>query len=167
MKTIMRSLTGALLIAAAVIVTGRTESAAQEVRLSDIRVQQPLETVYASAPCQRARESQRHIADRRYLINPNTLVQNLNTPMEQSEHVVLAGLRDSVTVISPSGEGTATYREVRVIRSWKGPHRGGDILTFGWPGGDVDCAPLGPDSPWFVEVPDKDDWGFPQGGPYV
>src|SRR5579863_374769 len=118
MKTIMKNLTGALLVAAAALGMGRPQGAAQGIRLSDIRAQQPQETIYASAPCQRARESQRHIADRRFVINPNTLVQNLNTLMEQSEQVVLAGELDSVTVISPSGEGTATYREVRVIRSW-------------------------------------------------
>ena len=118
---------------------GRPQSAAQEIRLSDIRAQQPPETIYASAPCQRVRESPRHMIAQKYAIDPKTLVQDLNTLMEKSDEVILAGTLDADTVISPNGEGTATYDEVRVIRSWKGPHHAGDTLTFGVPGGDVDA----------------------------
>jgi hypothetical protein len=50
MKTIMRNLTGATLVAAAALGTGRPQSAPQGIRLSDIRAQQPPETIYASAP---------------------------------------------------------------------------------------------------------------------
>jgi hypothetical protein len=58
MKTIMRNLTGATLVAAAALGMGRPQGgAAQEIRLSDIRAQQPQETIYASAPCHRARET--------------------------------------------------------------------------------------------------------------
>jgi hypothetical protein len=167
MKTIMRNLTGATLVAAAALGMGRPQSAAQEIRLGDIRAQQPPETIYASAPCQRARESRRHIAGRRYAIDPNTLVQDLNTLMEKSDEVILAGTLDADNVISPNGESTVRYDEVRVIRSWKGPHHAGDTLTFGVPGGEVDCAPLRPDSPWFWDQPGGNDWGFPQGGPYA
>jgi hypothetical protein len=56
MKTFMRNLTGALFVAAAALGTARPQSAAQEISLSYIRAQQPPESIYASVPCQRARE---------------------------------------------------------------------------------------------------------------
>jgi hypothetical protein len=54
LKTILRNLTGAMLVAAAALGMGRPQGAAQEISLSDIKAQQPQETIYASAPCQRA-----------------------------------------------------------------------------------------------------------------
>jgi hypothetical protein len=143
MKTIMRSLTGATLVAVAALGMGRPLGAAQEIRLSDIRAQQPQETIYASAPCQRARETSRGHILQRYAIDPRTFVQGLNTLMEKSDEVILAGTLDTAAVISLSGKSTATYDEVRVIRSWKGPHHAGDVLTFGRPGGYVECKPFG------------------------
>jgi hypothetical protein len=164
MKTIMRNLTGATLVAAAALGMARPQSAAQEIRLSDIRAQQPPETIYASAPCQRVRESPRHMIAHKYPIDPKTLVEDMNTLMEKSDEVILAAFLDRASVMSPNGESTATYDEVRVIRSWKGPHHAGDTLTYGVPGGAVHCAP-GPDFPWFSDQPGGNDWGFPDRGP--
>jgi hypothetical protein len=143
MKTIMRNLTGVLLVAAAALGTAGPQSATQELRLSDIKAQQPREAIIASAPCQRAREAPRGRIDQAYVIDPRSLVQDLNTLMGMSDEVILAGSLDSAAVISPSGESTATYEEVRVIRSWKGPHHAGDTLTFGIPIGEVSCEPTG------------------------
>jgi hypothetical protein len=148
MKTIMRNLTGAMLVAAAALGMGRPQGAAQEISLSDIRARQPQETIYASAPCQRARKTPQDHILQKYAINPRTFVHELNTLMEKSDEVILAGTLDTATVISPSGESTATYDEVRVIRSWKGPHHAGDVLTFGRPGGHVHCKPEPFDEPF-------------------
>ena len=167
MKTIMRNLTGTVLVVAAVLGTGPTQSTAQEIRLSDIRAQQPQEAIYASAPCQRARETPRGHIDEHYAIDPRTLVQDLNTLIAKSDEVILAGTLDSAVVISPSGESTAHYREVRVIRSWKGPHHAGDTLTFGMPGGVVDCKPGGLEDSHFSVLPASHDWRFPARGPLV
>jgi hypothetical protein len=114
---IMRNLTGALLVAAAALGTGRPQSAAQEIRLSDIRAQQPPETIYASAPCQRVRESPRHMIAQKHAIDPKTLVQDLNTLVEKIDEVILAGTLDADTVMSPNGEGTVTYDEVSLSTS--------------------------------------------------
>lgn len=143
MKTILRNLTGTLLVAAAALGMGRPQSTAQEIRLRDLRAQQPQEVIYASALCQRAREAPRGRIDQSYVIDPSSLVQDLNTLMDMSDEVILAGMLDGANVISPSGESTATYEEVKVIRSWKGPHRPGDTLTFGIPIGDISCEPTG------------------------
>jgi hypothetical protein len=59
MKTIMRNLTGVLLVAAAALGTARPQSATQELRLSDIKAQQPREAVIASAPCPETIRSRR------------------------------------------------------------------------------------------------------------
>jgi hypothetical protein len=167
MKTIMRNLTGATLVAAAALGMGRPQGAAQEIRLSDIRAQQPQETIYASALCQRARETPRGHILQRYAIDPRTFVQNLNTLMEKSDEVILAGTLDTAAVISPSGKSTATYDEVRVIRSWKGPHHAGDVLTFGRPGGHVHCKPLGSDDSNFTVMPGGNNLDEPFDGSFV
>jgi len=93
------------------------QSAAQEIHLSDIRAQQSQESIFASAPCRRARESPRGLIGQRDAIDPKTLVPDLNTLMEKSDEVILAGDLDRAVVVSLSGESTATYHEVMVIRS--------------------------------------------------
>jgi hypothetical protein len=52
MKSIMRILIGMMLIASAALETGRPQSASRQLRLSDIKAQQPQETIAASAACQ-------------------------------------------------------------------------------------------------------------------
>jgi hypothetical protein len=85
--------------------------------------------------------------------------------MEKSDEVILAGPLDNQTLVSPSGESSATYYEVRVIRTWKGSHQAGDMLTFGVPGGDLWCDPPGSNRSWFAGLPAGNDWGFPFTGP--
>ncbi len=60
------------------------------------------------------------------------LVQNLNTLIERSDDVILAGVMDHAVVLSPSGEGPATYsRGKSVIRAvGSGQYHSGDALTF-------------------------------------
>ena len=123
-KTIMRSLIGTLLVAAAALGTGWPQSTSQEIRTRDLRAQQPQEVIDASALCQRAREAPRGRIDEAYVIDPSSLVQDLNTLMRMSDEVILAGMLDGATVLSPSGESTATYFAVRVtqlegLASWR------------------------------------------------
>jgi hypothetical protein len=166
MKTIIRNLTGALLVAAAALGMGRLQGSAQEIRPRDIKAQQPQEVISGSDPCQRARESSRHSIWKRDAIDPKTLAQDLNTLMERSDEVILAGFLDAASVISPNGKSTVTYEEVRVIRSWKGSHHGGDTLTFGVPYGEVSCEPTGRfDGSIFSVMPD--DFGVPAPEPFA
>jgi hypothetical protein len=139
MRTILRNLAGSLLVAAAALGTGQPQSATQEIRPRDFRAQQPKEVVSESAPCQRAREAPRGRISQDYVIDPSSLVPDLKTLVDMSDDVILAGVLDRATVLSPSGESTATYLEVRVIRRWKGSHHAGDTLTFGLPIGAVGC----------------------------
>jgi len=53
-----------------------------------------------------------------YNVDPKAFVPDLNTLMEKSDEVVLAGLDgNGAVLLSPSGKRVATYNEVRVIRS--------------------------------------------------
>jgi hypothetical protein len=172
MKSILKYLTGALLVTAEAFGTALPQDASQGLRLSDIRAQQPEEKIFASALCQRARQDQGHRVFRRDRIDPKTLVASLDVLMENSDEVILAGILGNARVLSPSGESTATYYEARVIRGWKGPHRSGDILTFGIPYGSVGCGPPGPNHSDVTVLPGEgDDWGgvdnFGRGGPYA
>ena len=126
-----------------------------ELSLSDIRAQWPQETIFASTLCQRALEdtgegpgpvthTQKGWIIQPYNVDPKTFVEDLNTLMDKSDEVILAGLRDAAVVLSPSGQSVATYNEVRVIRSWRGPHHPGDILIFGVPVGSLPCEPSSP-----------------------
>jgi len=155
MKTIMRNLTCTLLVAAAALGTGRTQSASRELSLTDIRAQSPQETIFASALCQHALEdtgkgpvpfthTQKGWIIQPYNVDPKTFVQDLNTLMEMSDEVILAGLSGRAVVLSPSGQSVTTYVEVKVIRGWKGPHHAGDVLIFGMPFGSLPCEPSSP-----------------------
>lgn len=151
MKTIMKNLTGALLVAAAALATAQPQSAARELSISDIKAQWPPSAIFASDFCQRVREDPRKretgmqdiqtVVFERYGGNPKTFVPDLHTLMEKSDEVILAGVISYDSVLSPSGRSVATYDQVRVIHSWKGPHHAGDLLVFGVPYGIIDCTP--------------------------
>lgn len=140
MKTIVQNLARALLTAAAALGAAQPQSTSHEVSLVDIMAQQPQETIAASAPCQRSGKDQYQT----YPIDPKTLVPDMNTLMEMSDEVILAGYLRHAAVLSPSGESVATYFQVKVIRSWKGSHQDGDTLTFGIPVGMIHCDPAPP-----------------------
>jgi hypothetical protein len=161
------NLAGGLLVAAAALGTGAPQSTTQDLRLSDIRAQQPKETIFASELCQRAREDSQGWVIKTHAIDPKTLVQDLNTLMERSDEVILAGMLDYAVVPSPSGERPATYSEVKIVRSWKGPHRAGDVLTYGVPFGSLPCEQSPPSSPTprFDFVPA--DFGVTASPPYA
>jgi hypothetical protein len=172
MKVTVRNLTGALLVGVAALATGQQQAAAPELRLSDLRAQQPQEKILASAPCQRATASPRKMLAEHSAIDPRTLVPDFGTLMEKSDEVVLAAVLDSARLLSPSGESVASYFEVRVIRSWKGKHGAASELTFGVPGGTVNCALAGSERLPFTVLPGEGaDWQgiYPGkgGGPYV
>jgi hypothetical protein len=156
MKAIMRCLVGVAVAAAALPGTARAQSASSKPSLSDIRAQWPQETIFASALCQRALDdtgagpgpythTQKGWITQQYKVDPKTFVPDLNTLMEKSDEVILAGLDgNGAVLLSPSGKSVATYNEVRVVRSWKGPHHAGDTLVFGVPAGSLPCETTTP-----------------------
>lgn len=127
-------------LTAAALGTVWPQSASRDLRLSDLKAKQPSqETIFDSAPCQRAREAPNHTISQHPPIDPKTLMPDLNSLMAKSDDVVLGLIRDYAELVSPSGENPVTYYEVQLLRTWKGSHRAGDILTYGWPGGRIGC----------------------------
>jgi len=165
-KSMIPNLAATMLVTLAALGTAQPQDAPQELRLSDIKAQQPSETIYASALCQRARETPRGSIVQPYAIDSTTLVPDLNALLEESDEVVLAASPNFATVLSPSSESVAIYSEVRVIHSWKGTHRAGDKLTFGVPFGELPCdqPPHNNQSSFFVQ---PDDFALKSGGPYA
>jgi len=142
MKTIMKNLTGALVIAAAALGTAWPQSASHDLRLSDIEAKQPSrEAILDSALCQRAREAPHQLINQPTPIDPKTRLPDLNSLMEKSDDVILALALRTAELVSPSGENPVTYVEVIVMRSWKGSHPAGDLLEG--------CRPAAePATPW-------------------
>jgi hypothetical protein len=143
MKTMMQKLACTTLFAAAVLATGQQQSAAPELRVLDMKAKQPKEVIAASSPCRRAWESPDHDLREKIAIDPRSLARNLGELIGKSDEVVLAAetYRDDA-LVAPSGQSVANYYEVYVLRSWKGSHNVGDIMTFGVPVGTVHCGEL-------------------------
>jgi hypothetical protein len=177
MKTIMKNLTGALLVAAAALATAQPQSAARELSISDIKAQWPPEAIFASDFCQHVREDPRKretgmrdiqtIVFQRYVANPKTFVPDLHTLMEKSDEVILVGVISHDSVLSPSGRSVATYDQARVIHSWKGPHHAGDVLVFGMPYGIIDCTPTPSPTPSMPKTRFELGGSLPATGPYL
>ncbi|MGD0734946.1 MAG: hypothetical protein ABR976_07350 [Terracidiphilus sp.] len=141
MKTTIRKLASAMFVLIATLGAGQTESAPNELRVQDIRAQQTEEQLKTSAPCLRAMESPTHHIAQSTVIDPKTLAKDLSTLMQESDEVVLAGHSYAwARVLSPSGESAVDYFDVNVMRSWKGSHHVGDVLTFALPAGAVYCG---------------------------
>jgi hypothetical protein len=65
---------------------------------------------------------------------------DLRSLYDASDEVVLvmAGFPHAETV-APSGRSAITYLDVQVLRSWKGIHKAGDVLTYSVPTGEAIC----------------------------
>jgi len=152
---------------ALMLAMGIGDAAAQQVvpvkRAKDIRAEQTPQAIYASPLCQRAREKGRLLTHVR-VVDPTTLEPDLASLMENSDEVVLAGAATGNTVaVSPSGDDAVHYEDFKILRSWKGPHKVGDTLTFAIPSATLFCRPTGdPDGPSDFSTIDRDDsWNGP------
>jgi len=130
-----------MLVTVAIPGIGQQQNDNNELRVLDIRAQQPQAVLAASAPCLHAKESPEHRIVQHTAIDSNSFVQSLAELIQKSDEVVLGGSAyRSASVLSPSRESATTYYEVKVIRSWKGSHNVGDVITFGIPVGGVRCG---------------------------
>ncbi|MFZ0478956.1 MAG: hypothetical protein WAL71_07380 [Terriglobales bacterium] len=144
METIRRSLIQTILIVAVAVGCVLAQSVPEK-HVKDIQAEQPQDVIYASPLCQQAKAA-RLPAPQYYgrlrEVNPATLEKDLPTLMQKSDEVVLAGRPNGgAMAVSPSGEDAIWYRDVRVLHTWKGSHKVGDILTFAFPTGTVRCGP--------------------------
>ena len=109
----------------------------QEKHVKEIAAEQTPKAIEASPFCQEALASKQAFFHQSK-IDPATLEPDLPELMSRSDEVVLAGnWIHNVSAISPSGHDAITYFDVLVLRSWKGSHQAGDVLTFGLPNGHV------------------------------
>jgi hypothetical protein len=113
---------------------------AAEKHVKDIKTEQPLEKIEGSPLCVQARENGWGGTANREL-NPATLEKDLRALMQKSDEVVLVGGVSAQTMaLSPSGRLPVHYWDVTVIRTWKGRHQPGDLLTLGLPDGYIPCG---------------------------
>ncbi len=146
----MVSVLRVLAVAAIMISTGVAQQSATEKRVKDISASQSPEAIESSPFCQEVRASKQPFF-RAFNVNPATMEPDLAHLMQKSDEVVLAGYWiHTVSALSPSEREGVTYYDVRVLRAWKGSHHVGDVLTFGHPGGPVNCG-RNPDLPGVTE----------------
>jgi hypothetical protein len=135
----------ARVIAAVVVLTAgyvQAQEAATEKHVKDIQAEQTHDMVVATALCQQIRASG-HGELQEPVVDPATLETDLSALMRKSDEVVLVGpFRNQMSALSPSGAQAVSYYDVRVLRSWKGSHKVGDLLTFVLPFGAVNCKPV-------------------------
>jgi hypothetical protein len=136
-----------------------SQEVAREKHVEDIRAEQTPERIARSNFCKRAIDA--HLSHP-YLhlrqVNPETLERDVTSLYQKSDEVVLVDfLLRSAFGISPSDEDVVTYKDVRVLRSWKGAHNVGDLLTFGASNGEARCNSdvyastiTGRDDGWFL-----------------
>jgi len=132
-----------IVLIATAIGCGLAQEAAPEKHVKDIRAEQTQEMISASPLCQRVRTDGHGYMHKRE-VDPATLEKDLTALMQKSDEVVLASIfRTQTRALSPSGEEVIEYFDVKVLRTWKGSHKVGDLLTFAMPWGAVYCG-IGP-----------------------
>lgn len=93
----------------------------------------------SSALCERVRTSghpYQHLRE----VDPDTLEKDLSTLMDKSDEVLLTGgFIDSVDVLSPSGNDVVRYFDARVLRTFKGSRKQGELVTYALPEGSISC----------------------------
>jgi hypothetical protein len=140
MGIVMRSLAGSILAAAVAAGCGMAQETIPEKHVKDIKAEQTRDVILASPLCQRTRENP-HTASHIRSVAPATLEPDMSSLMEKSDEVILVG--DTITsteAISPSQQDVVKYYDVQVLRSWKGSHKVGDLLTFALPNATVRCT---------------------------
>jgi len=127
-------------VTAIFIRVGVAQQAAEEKHVKDLVAEQTLQAVESSPLCREATASKQPFVFHQHSIDPTTLEPSLIDLMRRSDEVVLAGnWMHTAEAISPSGHDAITYFDVMVLRSWKGTHKTGDVLTYGLPNGVICC----------------------------
>jgi hypothetical protein len=123
---------------------GLAQDEAQEKHVEQIRAeqQQQQERTFESPLCQRALASPGHYYIHQLDVTPGSLESNLSAMMQKSDEVVLitSAIPGKADVLSPSGNDAVSYWDAVVLRTWKGQHKVGDLITFALPSdGRVNC----------------------------
>lgn len=128
-------------VLATLVGSGSSQRTPAEKRVPDIENEQPWNVVAASPLCQAVRANPSGAMNHRYEVPPSAFMPDLTSLMEKRDAVVLASYRsNSFNAIAPSGQDAIQYIEVRVLQTWKGPYKPGDIVTFTIPNGVIECS---------------------------
>jgi hypothetical protein len=172
MKTIARDFAPLILLMAFACGGALAQESSPDKHVKDLRAEQTHDVIFATPLCQRI-NAVRHLITVRPAIDPETLASDLPVLMRKSDEVILASVyRDEFQAVSPSGEQMVTYYDVTVLRTWKGSHKVGELLTFAIPRGFVTCLmdppQHGPDDSAALTLTGGSDWAsIPASGPYV
>ncbi len=115
---------------------GLVQASAREKHVQDVKAEQTPDMIAASALCrQLLQPGHHHDADTEPNVDPATLEADLSSLMLKSDEVVLVGRYGNpvdtyASVLSPSGKQAISYLDVRVLRTWKGSHKVGNLLNF-------------------------------------
>jgi hypothetical protein len=177
MKALIRDFVQAILIAAVAAGCGVAQYGSSEKHVAEItaesKVKHP-EGDSESVLCQQARAEQPPYSHYHFReVNPATLEKDLTALFQKSDEVVLVGvILRAVSTLSPSDRDAVIYHDARVLRSWKGSHKVGDVLTFAFPNASIRCGPEpnavtgtvtapGPPTQWLLS------WVYGHQGPYI
>jgi hypothetical protein len=142
-----------ILIAFATVCTGTSASqqSPSQKRVAQIKAEQTPAVLAASPLCQWAQQQINKggplatLPDKRPILYQDLNYahdsdsHDLKSLFDASDDVVLVIRGSSTGAVAPSGASAITYYDAQVLRSWKGEHKAGDILTFSIPVGHVTC----------------------------
>jgi hypothetical protein len=141
MKTITRDFVRVVLVAAFTVAPGGAQHAEPDKHVKDIRAEQTQEIIAASSLCKRVKVGVHGYVHRRE-VDPAMLETDLYRLMQNSDDVILASdFIDEIDALAPSGEDAIEYYDVKVLRTFKGSHKVGDLVTYTLPRGGVYCGP--------------------------
>lgn len=120
---------------------GLAQQTVPEKHARDIEKEQTRKVITATPLCQRTMAHPEAANQHEYAVDRSTLAPDLNGLMEMSNDVVLTTTPSrAVAAVAPSGDDVIEYDDVKVLRTWKGSHKAGDIVTFTIPWSSVDCS---------------------------
>jgi hypothetical protein len=167
MKTTMHDMARLILLSAAAAGCSLAQQPTHEIHVNDIRAEQPQNVLLASPLCERARANG-HAILHTFKVDPATLEPSLAELMEKSDEVVLVGQSwASYVGISPSGNDIAEYFDAAVLRSWKGSHKIGDMITYAIPSAHLNCSPSMVGEPVFLTFAEGGGWKGDPWGPKI
>lgn len=141
MKTITADFVRAAWVLGSIVALGVAQQGEPDKHVKDIRAGQPQQFIAASSLCKRVELGVHGYVHRRE-IDPGTLETDLYNLMWKSDDVILASnFTDELDALAPSGEDAVEYYDVKVLRTFKGSHKAGDLVTYTLPMGGVYCGP--------------------------
>lgn len=153
MTIMVRNAVRLMLIAGIVTGFGLAQETTPEKHAKDIEAEQTQDVMAASQVCQQSGEDKPYVYKIRP-VDPKNLAQDMAGLMEMSDEVLLARLTPGNTdTFSPAGDDVFEYRDLQVLRGWKGSLKAGDIVTIVLP---VSLRMWHPGAPAYVEVAERE-----------